>query len=436
MARGGNPTSKLTAIDDVSDAARMTNNTPKTKTKKTKYTPDQAKALIDAARAYAVLTHATCPEAQTGANDHGGRPYWMHCDETVEVEERFGGKDPEVIAACWNHDNPEDCYLELPREERLARLEEATSPRTARIVESVTDVESIPDPTAEDPEHTRAPKNRKERKAFTLPLTLAQAEGPDVKLDDRIANAEFGLRCDPADTRNRSLLKMYTKEQPGFEEALRTPDKCEAKWKHLRSVLLMSDAPAGEGEWKPAGRLHWFEAKELNTLKRSCEKGECDELFMPARDVIYARVGDTIFECSVHSDGKMHKKASRRTSVEEAKIEFARLLPSKVSRWFRPIEIDHTDPVTVDELIESTGPKIALDRCLQLIHVGRSVDDSGPERITFSDRDRDGIREGVRRWARQHPELVDAHKVSDVVHSILTGYKRNATTRPMRSNGT
>jgi hypothetical protein len=414
-----------------------------------RYSDEQAAALIQAAREYGTHTHRSCAEAADGANEHGGREYWLHLDETAEVECRFDGKRPEREAACWVHDTHEDCNLKLPIDERRQRLREATDEHVEALAWAVTDRDEVPDPTPEDPQRTRKARNRRERKAQTLPLTAAHKGATEVKLDDRIANAEHGHRSAPG-SRGRSLLGMYTKEQHEFERLLRQPGIADARWQHLRSILLMSDAPAGEGAFEPAGRLGHFDGRELRSMQTRAERGEADELFMPARGVLRARFGDTILECSINSEGKASRRATKRANEQASKVEYARMLPAHIDRWFRPLHVEQTqaedryaqgrtvlsEDLSVDELIAryAGDERTALDRCLALIHVGRAVEGERTTlRTTYSDRDRDGIREGVRRWARQHADLVEQSGLGDIVESILTGYKRNPITRPSRS---
>jgi hypothetical protein len=413
MARGGNPNPKLKFTVHGADRNCM---------KAPKLTDAEALVLVETARVHATELHRNCPEAATGANDHGGREYWLHLDETVEVERRFGGKDPHVLAACWCHDLIEDCNLHLDVDQRRDQLADVIGDWAEAIVWSVTDREQIPDP--DNPGEFRKPKNRRERKAATLPETREQPGGTDVKCDDRIANIEQAWRSS-----NRSMLKMYTKEHEAFERLLQVEGVADAKWQHIRALLLLSDAPAGEGDWMPAGARRHFSGHELNAMLRQCMRGEADELFMPAQGVVYARFGDVIFEANVNPSGKATKSAMARSDEQAAKVEWARMLPAKIDRWFFPIEQDHAGHLSVDQLIEAHegDEALAISKCLTIINAGRLVIEDAGVRQSFADRSRNGIREGVRRWARQHPQIAKRPDVADVVRDVLAGGARSRT---------
>ena len=139
---------------------------------------------------------------------YGEHPYVHHLAAVVAVLERFAVGDPDLLAAGWLHDVLEDTPT------TRAELEAAFGARVAELVWAVTD-----EPGA----------NRRERKAATLPKTRSVPGATQVKLADRIANAEA--------SRGTSMQGMYRKELGAFEAALRVPGEHEPMWDHLRSVL-------------------------------------------------------------------------------------------------------------------------------------------------------------------------------------------------------
>lgn len=371
-----------------------------------KRTPAQAEAIVHAAEIYAIKQHS-------GGDGHGDREYRWHLDETVEVEWRFGGKHPAVIAASWCHDVLEDCMLGIPMSERRDQLAAIIGDDAEAIVWAVTDREGYP--------------NRAARKAATLPFTRVQSGATDVKLSDRIANIEQALRSG-----NSSMLKMYLKEHESFEQHLRVEGVCEAKWRHLRSLLLLSDAPAGEGDFTPSGARRYFDGNELLAMSRRCAKGDVDELLMFAPGVIFARIGNVIFEQSVTSSAKTSRNAMQRPDEENAKVEFARMLPARIERWFRPVRVAISegeeggvpdgDARTIDELLDGADDLLReLRRIAGVVGPGQYREDlPGGGRLYYSDNhSRDGAREGVRRWARQHPRRVAHTDVRSQITSIL-----------------
>ncbi len=68
---------------------------------------------------------------------------------------------------------------------------------------------------------------------------------------------------------------------------------------------------------------------------------------------------------------------------------------------------------------------------LRGVIVGGQVRRDQPDgsRIDLVDRDRDGVREAVRRWARQHPLLVEASGSQNIIEKILAGTKAPAWMR-------
>jgi (p)ppGpp synthase/HD superfamily hydrolase len=155
---------------------------------------------IERAREMAIMAH--------GNQTYGSHPYSYHLDQVVAVARELGYSD-DVIIACYLHDTLED--TDLPREE----IDKEFGPHIARVVHAVKDEDGA---------------NRKERKAKTYLKIAPIPDAIAVKLCDRIANVREALKG------NEKLFKMYKKEHPGFEEALRNGSHEEA-WSILDSLL-------------------------------------------------------------------------------------------------------------------------------------------------------------------------------------------------------
>jgi (p)ppGpp synthase/HD superfamily hydrolase len=171
------------------------------------------RASIDEATRFAAARH--------GDQTYGNGLYTDHLAAAAAVAERFGVRDPEVLAAVWLHDVIEDTVPpgDEEAEGRAALRTEIAGrfgPRTAALVWAVTD---------------RPGRNRKARAALTYPAIAAEPGATQVKLFDRIANVEQGIA-----TRS-PMLRMYVDEQPAFREALYREGENEALWKHLDELV-------------------------------------------------------------------------------------------------------------------------------------------------------------------------------------------------------
>ena len=136
-------------------------------------------------------------EAHQGQR-YGNCPYHHHLQAVVNVLIEFGAtlNNPEtaaILVAAWLHDSLEDSSLTYDL------ILNQFGQEVADIVEAVTDEPG---------------KNRKERKALTYVKTRQNEKAIILKLVDRIAN----VRASQLD--NPKKLKMYTKEQQDFEQAL------------------------------------------------------------------------------------------------------------------------------------------------------------------------------------------------------------------------
>lgn len=145
-----------------------------------------------------------------GDQKYGEFPYSYHLERVVSVLVRFGKDTEELVCAAWMHDVVED--TEFSREDVAERFGEDV----ANLVFCV---------TYEDG------KNRVERAEKTYPKMSACRDAVVLKLADRIANVEEGIRS------GSSLVKMYRKEYADFRNALYESGHAEEMWSHLDSLL-------------------------------------------------------------------------------------------------------------------------------------------------------------------------------------------------------
>lgn len=128
-----------------------------------------------------------------GEQKYGDLPYEVHLDHVVGVLRRFGVTDHDLLCAGFLHDVIEDT------EATKAMVAIFTNDRVAELVDAISDGEG---------------RNRKERKERPYNLIPAVKGAVILKLADRIANLENGH------ANESSLVGMYRKEQPYFEERL------------------------------------------------------------------------------------------------------------------------------------------------------------------------------------------------------------------------
>jgi (p)ppGpp synthase/HD superfamily hydrolase len=143
-------------------------------------------------------------KAHQGQNYDEMFPYEKHLDDVVNVlkEHGYSGK---YIVAGYLHDVIEDGTVSYNDIKGYFGLE------VAEMVYCVTD---------------ELGRNRKERKAKTLPKTKSNPDAIIVKLADRIANIEHGGK-----------IGMYAKEYRDFREALYVEGVGESLWSHLEDIL-------------------------------------------------------------------------------------------------------------------------------------------------------------------------------------------------------
>jgi guanosine-3',5'-bis(diphosphate) 3'-pyrophosphohydrolase len=142
---------------------------------------------------------------------YGENPYTYHLGKVVEVLERFKVTDPDILAAGWLHDILEDTPT------TVEDLWDEFGFSVSALVDAVTDGEG---------------GSRKERKARPYALIPRIPGAIFLKLADRIANLEASL-----DEGHDRLRKMYTKEHPGFREALYDGETALKMWEHLDRIF-------------------------------------------------------------------------------------------------------------------------------------------------------------------------------------------------------
>jgi len=134
-------------------------------------------------------------------------PYEKHLLDVVEVLRRFGfGGD--YILAGYLHDVIEDCNLSYNK------IRKVFGENVAEMVLAVTDPSDV--------------RSRKEKKERVYKKIKACPDSLIVKLADRIANVEHGIRMD-----NKDKFGMYVKEHAAFKEALLIEGHAVDMWEHL-----------------------------------------------------------------------------------------------------------------------------------------------------------------------------------------------------------
>jgi len=133
-------------------------------------------------------------------------PYEKHLDDVVDSLKRCGFSGKYIIAG-YLHDTIEDDALSNNKIKKHFGLE------VAEMVYCVTD---------------ELGRNRKKKKAKTLPKTASNSQAIVIKLADRIANMEHGGKLD-----------MYAEEHDEFKGALyhNTPDDAKVMWDHIEILL-------------------------------------------------------------------------------------------------------------------------------------------------------------------------------------------------------
>lgn len=137
-------------------------------------------------------------------------PYEKHLEDVVDIVKKFGYSGKYIVGA-YLHDTIEDANLSYNKIKKAFGLD------VAEIVFAVTD---------------ELGRNRKEKKEKTYPKIKANPDALVVKLADRIANVEHGIRMG-----NEKKTKMYKEEFAEFRNELFVEGQCEKMWEYLAKLL-------------------------------------------------------------------------------------------------------------------------------------------------------------------------------------------------------
>ena len=166
----------------------------------------KANDLIGFARKFSSICHADAGQS------YDGKSYDYHTQAVVDVLMRFGEYDKVAIAAGYLHDVVEDVNVSIKT------IEDLFGEKVATLVGALTDEPGV---------------NRKERKAKTYPKIKGTPGAVKLKLADRIANIENGIKLN-----DKRFFLMYKKEHTEFEKALRGDDPQEKEmWDHLTTLF-------------------------------------------------------------------------------------------------------------------------------------------------------------------------------------------------------
>lgn len=145
---------------------------------------------------------------------YGTHPYRVHLEAVAAVAVRFGFTDELTAIVCWLHDVLEDVAGQTVQ----TLLAAGFSPEAVAAAYALKDEDGA---------------DREERKTKTLPKIAAIRLATIVKLCDRIANVEHGLK------EGSKKVAMYQHEHPAFKAALFQADDLQVKpmWDHLDQLL-------------------------------------------------------------------------------------------------------------------------------------------------------------------------------------------------------
>jgi (p)ppGpp synthase/HD superfamily hydrolase len=132
-------------------------------------------------------------------------PYEKHLEDVVDIVKKFGYSGKYIVGA-YLHDTIEDANLSYNKIKKAFGLD------VAEIVFAVTD---------------ELGRNRKEKKEKTYPKIKSNPDALVVKLADRIANVEHGIR----------KTKMYKEEFAEFRNELFVEGQCVKMWDYLEKLL-------------------------------------------------------------------------------------------------------------------------------------------------------------------------------------------------------
>lgn len=147
---------------------------------------------------------------------YGVHPYYKHLQDVVNVLKKFGYTQSYYVISGWLHDVLEDSYLSYND------IKESFGEKIADIVYCVTD---------------ELGKNRRERKEKTYPKIKSNHDAIIIKLADRIANFEHGIKI-----KDYNFAKLYAKEHKEFKEKLYIEGHASKMWEYLDKTILENDS--------------------------------------------------------------------------------------------------------------------------------------------------------------------------------------------------
>lgn len=162
---------------------------------------EQEAKLLEQAKMYAVRNH--------GLQEYDGFPYHKHLDDVDSVVQRYSNATKYRMAA-WLHDIIEDTPVSYNDIDKQFGFE------VAEIVFCVTD---------------EMGRNRAEKKPKTYPKIKSNSDAVFIKLCDRIANVENGVK------NGSSMIKKYVKEHKEFKEALWVDGVWNKVWSDLDLLM-------------------------------------------------------------------------------------------------------------------------------------------------------------------------------------------------------
>ena len=147
------------------------------------------------------------------AQKYDDQDYIFHIENVVNVLERFGIIDRDLVIAAYLHDTVEDTQASFKL------IEKYFGEEVMHLVNAVTNEQGV---------------NRKERNLKTYQKLSKNPKAILVKLADRIANVEQAI-----EKKNESFIKMYRKEFPAFKYALYevSDPRAYKMWEHLEKLL-------------------------------------------------------------------------------------------------------------------------------------------------------------------------------------------------------
>ncbi len=177
---------------------------------------------------------------------YGGERYTVHLIDIESVLRRFGFNPQKSLQArrlyiaARLHDVPEDTKI------TINHLQDWFGADIAKLVKSVTKTnpsDSITDEQA---------------KTLSIQNVLTHEDGPILKLADRIANVEKGIR-------SGRILPKYIKDFESFKKILYRPGQADAMWEYLEELLQTQKFPREQSYWDL--RIAGLDAKRVSQLE-------------------------------------------------------------------------------------------------------------------------------------------------------------------------